>query len=166
MKERRKEELEIAKIARKRATNVMLLIILFEIIIILIVGATSGWYSIYQLIGMSVQIIIIIINICGFLLLRKNYWGEELNKRKNEGVEKRIPISTYVEVIPTKENDNQELIQRIRKIAKFYAIRNERNQMIEIHIKFDGEEKVYHYTNVLKRNFEGNYIIVEEKSKN
>lgn len=162
MEEGRKEKLDFAKIdkiARKRAIRWTMFLVVFEIIMLLIMGATSGWYSIRELILIGIPTVII--DIGGFLVLRQNYRMEELDKRKRNVVEKLIPISTYTEVIPTEENDNKELLQRIRKIAKIYAVRNERNQTVEIAIKFDEEEEMYHFKTVTNSTFVNNYCKTE-----
>lgn len=165
MGEGRNLELEIERKARKKAMKDLILIILLEVVLFLIIGATSGWYTIYQLIGMSVPILII--NICGFLLLRKNYMMEAQSKRKHERVEEIVPISTYVEVMPTDQNNCKDFMEKEKEkgFAKFYAIRNEKHQIIEIKAKFSGEDEMYPFTAVVKERFEDEYVTVKEKTE-
>ena len=159
MEERRKEALEIKTIARNKATKWTMFLILFEVLIVILVGILSGGWPFFNL--MVLIVTLIVVQIVVDKLLMEFFFSEEISKRRNKRVEKIVPIEEYVEVIPIEGNSNWELIQKLRKIAKVYAVRKEKKQTIEIEIKFDGEAEMYHFETLPKSMFEDNYCMIE-----
>lgn len=73
-----------------------------------------------------------------------------------------LPAETFVEV-KLNPNKNTDFILNLQDIAKFYAIIREEDNLVEIYIKFNFEEKTRKYEDVGKEYFYDYYSVQEEK---
>lgn len=159
MGEGRNLAFEIEKNATRKAIQGSAIVVLFGIISLLLV-CICGKYS---PLSFAICIIaIIILSILCFVLLKKNYREEGRSKLISELVERQVPVTDYVEVVPTEENNCKDFMEKEREkgFAKFYAIRNERHNIIEIVVKFTGEDEMYPFSAVSKRKFRDYYFTV------
>lgn len=162
MGEGRNLELEIVKKARKEAMRGTAIVICFAIISILLKACISEVSLLFFIFVIPLELLVILGT---FLVLERNCIAMEEERIESEFAEREVPITNHVEVKPTEENDNKEFMEKQSDTVKFYAIRNERKNIIEIDAKFVGEEEFYKYTAVTKRKFQELYEVVKENTE-
>lgn len=164
MGEGRNLELEIERKAKKKAMKESLMIFVAGIVAMILLWITIGM----SLIPSVVCIIGIIVgSILCFNALKIVYQNQEEEKVLNERTEREVPIAEYVEVMPTDQNNCKDFMEKEKEkgFAKFYATRNEKHQIIEIKVRFAGEDEMYPFTAVVKERFQDEYVTVKEKTE-
>ena len=104
------------------------------------------------------SVIIVMITLITKHVLPLTFEKAEYAKRSIAYVNANLSVGTFVKV---KKNKQDDFIQKLQKRAEFYAIINERNNLIEIWIRFNFEEEKCKYEDVSKEYFYDYYSIQE-----
>lgn len=152
-----KTDLEIKEEAKRKAKITKIVLIAIVIIINAILLLTEQelgvleWYSIIWAIALIAFIIVLSKEI-----FPSKFEQNEYEKRSIVYVNQKLSAEEFLEVIPNPSRC-EEFVLGLKDIAKFYAIIGEEDNLIEIYVKFNFEEKSRKFENIRKEYFYSYY---------
>lgn len=155
-----KTDLEIKEEAKREAKIAGLEIDVFFTMIMFFVVVLSevNLYIVTIVLLLILWIVLtVVINLFANYIFSIAFEQKKYAKRSIAYVNANLSAGTFVKV---KNNIQEDFIQKLQDKAEFYAIINEKNNLVEIWIKFNSEEEVK-YEDVSKEYFYDYYSIQE-----